>query len=101
MPRYIIKLSEDDHDYYLMWSTVVDAPVTYGMASEDFKIYYKSEYGVSGKFKERMERVKEKGTSAYLYADVDELIEFNRAGENESCLTKDEIIKEYCHENQD
>jgi len=26
MPRYIIKLE----DYYLEWSTVVDAPVTFG-----------------------------------------------------------------------
>jgi hypothetical protein len=94
MPRYIIKLA----DKYLEWSTIVDAPVTNGMSLEEFKEYYKSEYGVQGLngLEERLKRVEEKGTSSIYEGSVDEVISGNRAGDNEKKLTKEEIIEKYC-----
>ena len=43
MPRFIIKITDekDNKDYYMMWSTVVDAPVTYGLSLDEFKEYFK------------------------------------------------------------
>ena len=95
MGRYIIKLEE----FYLEWSTIVDAPVTYGMKIDDFKEYYKEEYGSHGMkdLPDRLERIEENGVSAYPPDnDLDSLLAYNRAGKNESVLTKEEIIKEYC-----
>lgn len=94
MPRYIIKLNEQ----YLEWSTIVDAPVTRGMTLEDFKIYYLKSYGelALSELKKRLERVESKGTSSQIYESLDALIEGNRAGEDESELTKQEIIDKYC-----
>ena len=99
MPRMIVKL--DDH--YLEWSTVVDAPVTFGMTLEEFTEYYQAEYGRSGmrEFEDRMERVQEKGTSAFLYDSADDLIAHNRAGKNETCLSKEQIIDYYCRKIRD
>lgn len=39
MPRFIIKLTDpkDGLSYYLIWSTVVDAPVTYGLSLDEIK----------------------------------------------------------------
>jgi hypothetical protein len=94
VPRYIIKLE----DQYLEWSTVVDAPVTFGMSLEEFTEYYKVEYGCRAmrfEFKDRMDRVEKTGTSALLYDSVDEVIEHNRAGKDETCLSKEQIIDFY------
>lgn len=101
MPRYIMKLKDDKsgNDYYLEWSTVVDAPVTPGMLLEEFKEYYKEEYGNNGMeiLKARLERVEEKGISAHPPFDVlEEYFESNRAGEKESTLNKKQIIEKYC-----
>ena len=94
MGKYIIKLG----DYYLEWSTVVDAPVTYGMTLDEFKGYYEWEYGQQGMYTlpGRLERVEEKGTSCYDDSDVDATIIGNRAGPDETELTKDEIYRAYC-----
>jgi hypothetical protein len=91
MPRYICKLD----DLYFEWSTIVDAPITYGMTLEEFAEHYRSEYGESGMrdFSERMERVEQKGTSSHSDASVDELISWNRAGDGEQFLSKAELIE--------
>jgi hypothetical protein len=101
MPTYIIKLHDerDGKDYYMEWSTVVDAPVTYGLSRKEFEQYYGEEYGDSGMLKlpPRMERVEKTGTSGFPPDDdLEELIAYNRAGEQEACLTKIELIDKYC-----
>jgi hypothetical protein len=100
MPRYIVKLTDEktNTNYYLEWSTVVDAPITYGMSLEEFNDYYKEEYGNSGleQLAARMERVEQKGTSSMLDASADEVISFNRAGDGETCITKEQIIQKFC-----
>jgi hypothetical protein len=96
MGRYVVKLA----DKYLEWSTVVDAPITDGMTLEEFTSFYKEKYGsyaMEFEFPKRMERVEQFGISAYNYNNVDELIAYNRAGPEEICLTKEELIKEYCN----
>ncbi len=99
MPRYICKFRDGDKDYYMEWSTVVDAPVTFGMSLEEFKEHYKEEYGNQGmrmEFEERMKRVEEKGTSSRLDDSVEDMIQGNRAGKDETCLTVEQIIEGYC-----
>lgn len=94
MPRYIIKIK----DKYLEWSTVVDAPVTYGGTLEEFKEYYLNEYGSSSlaNFEERLERVEQVGTSERGAKNLAYTIGVNRAGPKETCLTEDEIYQKYC-----
>lgn len=95
MPRYIAKFEED---LYCEWSTVVDAPVTYGMTREQFDDYYKYEYGRRavqpfGEYEGRMERVEKYGTSMMGGFDVKTLIIGNRAGPDETEATMKEIIE--------
>lgn len=94
MPKYIIKLNNK----YLEWSTIVDAPTTEGMTLSEFREYYKQRYGTSSmdEFADRMQRVDETGTSSLMGESLDSLISGNRAGEGETTLTKEEIIKQYC-----
>lgn len=98
MATYILKLSDDDKDYYLEWSTVVDAPTTYGMSRREFTAYYRRMYGESEMldFEERMARVDRKGTSALIEESADDVIRGNRAGKDETRLTKQQIIEHFC-----
>lgn len=93
MGRSIVKLG----DYYLEWSTIVDAPVTFGMSLEEFKEYYLAEYGRQGfgDLERRLERVEQSRTS-YRIGTLDDLLLCNRAGPDDSELTKVEIYKAYC-----
>lgn len=93
----IIKLAKGKMDYYFEWSEIVDAPVTKGMSLEKFREYYNAEYGRKGmeQLPERLARVEEKGCS-HLFETLDEFISVNRAGDNEECLTKEELIEKYC-----
>jgi hypothetical protein len=97
MPRFIIKLTDKHNDYFLDWSTIVDAPITYGMDEEEFLKYHLEEYGKneSQDAPQRIKRAKETGTSSLCYT-LDELIDFNRAGPNETNLTYDELVEKYC-----
>jgi len=90
MPRYVCKLD----GLYFEWSTVVDAPVTPGMTLPEFEAYYRDEYGRSGfpLLAERLARVEATGTSSLIHRSVDEVIEHNRAGRDERCATREQIV---------
>ena len=95
MGRYIVKIK----DMYLEWSSIVDAPVTYGMTLEVFNAYYLEEYGrrdFETELPERLERVERTGCSARDGHTVDSFVSYNRAGPNETCLTLDEIYQRFC-----
>lgn len=103
MGKFILKITDDQtkKDYYMEWSTVVDAPTTYGLELDEFKEYYKNQYGESGMkdLPERMERVEKTGSSGRPpYDELDDFFKFNRAGENESCIDKEGILNRYCRE---
>lgn len=40
MPIYIIKFDTPDGPRYLDYSTICDAPITYGMTLDEYKKYY-------------------------------------------------------------
>jgi hypothetical protein len=102
MPQFIMKLHDDrdNKDHYLMWSTIVDAPVTYGMTKEAVTDYFRERFGTEGMkgFDELMNLVEKSGVSLVPpYDDLDSYMNFNRAGKNETCISKQEIIDQYCN----
>ena|SRR3990167_4646337 len=100
MPRHIVLLNIEGTQYFLDWSTVVDAPVFGCKGKSDFISYYRNEYGLQ-KLPERMKRVLEKGTSSMLDDSADDVIFPNKAGHNETCMTKQQIIDYYCLDDTD
>ena len=94
MGRPIIKLG----DYYLEWSSIVDAPIMFGLELEEFKEYYRLKYGTDGMddLDARLERVELNGTSYLDNRNVGDAISVNRAGPDESELTEEEIYQAYC-----
>jgi len=93
MPRMLVKIK----DKYFEWSTVVDAPVTFGMTKEELSDYIKEEYGRQGMrdLEKRLERVDENGTSVIPPCTLSDIIKSNRAGPDESELTEEEIYIAY------
>lgn len=94
MSRAIVKIK----DRYLEWSTVADAPTTYGMNLQDFKEYYRSRWGeeIYAKLDARLDRVERKGTSVYCDDSVLKTVLCNRAGYRERNLTLDELYEWFC-----
>lgn len=93
MGDFIVKLA----DHYLIWSSIVDAPVTYGMTIGELTAYTRDEYGADGmrNLPKRLARVEAKGTSAFNSDSADDVMWPNRAGPGEIPLSKPEIIEWY------
>lgn len=98
MPRYLIRL-ECPEERFLEWSTIVDAPITYGMDEQELRKWLAFEYGEEGRrtADSRIARCRKKGTSSYILPDLDSAVFPNRAGPDESEATLQEIIQTYCH----
>ncbi len=96
MPRILIKLTTEDKSYFGEWSTVVDAPTSPLLPLEEFKKWYINRYEYDAQdLEERLTRVMRYGTSLITPETAEELIRCNRAGKNETELTKKEIIEQY------
>lgn len=101
MPRYIMKLHdpETEVDFYFEWSTIVDAPITYGMTLPLFKAHWKARYGWDSmeELRERLKMVDARGISSPLpFNDIDEILDGNQAGPDQSEATKKYILENYC-----
>ena len=101
MPKYIVKLKDEkfNKDYYLEWSTTVDAPITYGCSLDEFKDYYKSRYGEEGisQLDDRLKRVEDTGTSGYKpFNNLKDLLSCNKAGEDGTEIDLEGILERYC-----
>jgi hypothetical protein len=96
MGRCLIKIK----DLYFEWSTVVDAPVTYGMTLDELRARVKEERGNEGlrELPERLERVEEYGSSFQIKTTLEELISTNRAGNNEEKISLNDIYKRYTNQ---
>jgi hypothetical protein len=103
MPRYIIKITDpiDNTDYFMEWSTIVDGPITYGCSLEEFKEYYKGEYGNHGMetFDLTINRVMKHGTSGHPHFNsFERLMDFNRLGENGEKTDLYGVLNKYCRD---
>jgi hypothetical protein len=92
--------------FYLVWSSIVDAPITLGMTLEELQAWTRDEYGQRGLdgFDQRMARVDAKGTSSFDSESADDVMWLNRAAEylrgwnrknDRSPLSKAEIVEWY------
>lgn len=101
MGTIILKLTDEhtNFDYYIEWSSVIDAPISVGMDIESFKKYYLEKYGTVEKQNicELLKRVDKSGTSS-RFETLPETLSFNRAGKNETTLSKNKLIQHYCIE---
>lgn len=93
MGRCLIKIK----DLYFEWSTVVDAPVTYGMTLEELKTYVKEKRGTEGlaELPSELENIERQGTSCYTNYTLKELLHHNAAGENEKSISINAIYERY------
>jgi hypothetical protein len=91
MPRYICH----HEGLFFEWSTVVDALVSAAMTENEFRDYYRQVYGslaYENDFELRIARAKVNGTSCYTRTSIGEMIKSNRAGDNESQLSLNDIL---------
>ncbi len=97
MPGLIVKLEkEGEEPRYMEWSSIAGAPRTYGMTLDEFKDYYREEYGRHGyetDFDRRMAQVERTGSSSMIGDRLDGLLATYKHGEE--TLTFDELWQQY------
>lgn len=97
MPNIICHLPNGN---FLEWSTVVDAPTTYGVPRPEFDEYCRKRYGnryFEQEHETRMDLAMTHGTSSRVPrpTSLAELVEHNRAGPNEECISLEDIIARF------
>ncbi len=97
MGQFIARLERDGVERFLLWSEVVDAPVSYLLSEEQLTAYIKDEKGQEGlrELPARLERARRYGTSLLEHRSVEEACYPNRAGKRESCLRVSELWDAY------
>lgn len=97
MGSFILKVA----GAYIEWSTITDAPVTFGMTREEFEAHYREQNGAQGmkELPARLARVDATGTSSMLpeHQSADDVMWLNRAGRG-MALSKAEIIRWFVRE---
>lgn len=101
MGRGICYVKDGEEEFYFLWSSIVDSPITFGMGLEEFMEFMHEEYGRLGwsNIEGDLERARRKGISWRNYT-LDEVILLNRAGKNETRLTKEELIEWFCRKRE-
>lgn len=97
MSRTLLRFEDRDTEYFLEWSTGVDAPITFGMSESELREHVREEYGAVGiaDLDERIARCRKRGTSSRI-GSLEGYISTNRAGAGETRLTTAQIIDAYC-----
>lgn len=82
---------------YLIWSKIVDAPLTFGMTLEELIEHVRDESGRRGldDLPARLARVEARGTSSLRHSSAVDTIWFNRAGAGETCMTIEQLVEHY------
>lgn len=94
MGRTVVKIK----DLYFEWSTIVDAPVTFGLTLEEMRDSLKEDYGQRGLDhfdSATLARIEQVGAGWRDGTTLEETVSGNRAGPDESELTIDEIYQAY------
>lgn len=96
MGKAIIKIK----DKLFLWSTIVDAPVTYGLTPEEMEEVFIEDAVEKAKqdFKSSMKSVDQKGHAFNPFPGkntVKDIVSLNRAGPDETRLTMEEIYEAY------
>lgn len=87
MGKIVIKHKMGLEARYLVWNTVVDAPITVGMTKAELADWWREEYGRSGEqtFNFALDRAK----------TLDDVVACNRAGKDETHLTIEQMVEFY------
>lgn len=103
MPRCVISI---ERGYHIGWSTVVDAPVTKAMNHDEARLWLLKSYSdcqppmTYWQAEESMLLCERAGASVWWALPLDTFLAFNRAGDNETCITKEEIARQSHEEAQ-
>lgn len=103
MPRFTLRLDTPRGQRFMEWSTVVDAPVTWGVPLREYKRYYKERYGSDGMkhLATVLADIERTGAATAFGETAEQAVLCNRAGRGETGLTLQQIIEHWCSNERD
>lgn len=103
MGKCIYKVDDNGKERFIVWSSVVDGPVTFALTAEEIEAYLVEEAVERAKrdVREMLERTRRTGTSSYDGGSLADEGGANRAGPDETCLSADELFEFYVRRKED
>jgi hypothetical protein len=98
MGKVIFKVDDNGEERFLVWSSMVDAPVVFACTAKEIVDDFVEEAAERARdeAKAMIERAREHGSSSRTgYNTLADVVCVNRAGPSESALTEDEIMEFY------
>ena len=96
MGKVIFKVDDNGEERFLVWSSIVDAPVTFACTEEEIVgLWVEDAKERATEEAQRMiERARATGSSSRMnYNTLADVVGVNRAGPSESALTENEIVE--------
>lgn len=90
-------------DRFLVWSSVVDAPIAFALTAEEFTAFVvrDAERVARGDAARMLAAARDTGTSSRMVRSLADVICVNRAGPDEARLKEDEIMEFYVRRKED
>jgi hypothetical protein len=98
MGKAIFRVDDNGKERFLVWSSTVDAPITFACTAEEVTKMFVEEAreDATRMVQDMIERTLATGSSSRMgYNTLADVAGANRAGPNESTLTEDEIVEFY------
>lgn len=97
MGKAIFKVDDNGKERFLVWSSYVDAPVTFACTGADVIAMFVEEAreDATRMVRRMIEHARQHGSSSRMGRTLADVVGTNRAGPDESELTEDEIIEFY------
>jgi len=88
MVTSIIKHAINGEDRYLLWESIVDAPVSFGLTLEEIKLLWEDKYQRGRGYQDFESRLLRQGGPH----SIEDVLDLNRAGARETCLSIEQIV---------
>ena len=104
MGQAIFKVDDNGEERFLVWSSNVDAPITFARAAEEIVAMFGEDAKQQAivEAEQMIERARLTGSSSRMgYNTLADVVTANHAGPGGSILTEDEIIEFYVRRKKD
>lgn len=93
----VFKVDDNGEERFLVWSSVVDAPISFALTAKEFGefVVHDAVRDARETAARMLQRARETGTSSRMVSSLADVLCVNRAGPRESKLTKDEVLEFY------
>jgi hypothetical protein len=100
MVDFIVRFADGDKECFVGWSTISDGPTTTPGSEADLRAHIQKHHGLSGlrDIDARLARCRHRGHSMHCATSLEEELNCNRAGRDETRMTVAQMVQYFLHD---